>query len=178
MQREHQQRDSQHTPQHFSHSAHDPSPYNYFPALFVTRTLFFVHVCHTQPDLFPVVAVMATLAALPVATVVNIVAIMATAAGIGHGNFLVHRTLVAGIAVVGGLLVEAVQLEIGLVVIEVPGFPVARVVTCLAFGAQLALVDILFLVTRPAVRLRILESRGRMTFPARHQQMASEQGKG
>src|SRR5664279_5701243 len=118
---------------------------------------------------------MATLATVTVTAVMDIIAVMATAAGIGDDHLLVHRPLVAGVAIVSALLVRPVQFEVGLVVIEVPSLPVARVVASLALRSKAALVDlVIFLVmARPAIRFRILERWRRVTLFTLYQHMTS-----
>ena len=84
---------------------------------------------------------MTTFTTVAEVAVVHIVLVMTTAASRGHQHFFVHRLLVAGITIGADLFVRPVQLEIGLVVIEVPRLPVARVVANLALRAEAALVD-------------------------------------
>ena len=102
---------------------------------------------------------------------------MANTARRGHQHFLAHRILVAGIAVAGGFFMRPVQLEAGLVVVEIPGLPVPRVVTDLAFGCQSALMHIVFLMARPAIRPCILESYCGMALFAFDQHVPSKQRK-
>lgn len=104
--------------------------------------------------------------------VMHVIAIMATAAYSGRQHFFVHRFLVTRIAVVGGLFMRSVQLEVGFVVIEVPCLPITRVVASLAFRAQLALMHIFLVVARPAIRFRVLERCCGMTFLALYQRMS------
>lgn len=85
---------------------------------------------------------MATLATITKVTVVYIITLVTAAASGGSYDFLGHRFRVAGIALVGSLLVRPVQLEVGLVVIKVPCRPRTRGVANLAFGSQAATVDI------------------------------------
>ena len=123
---------------------------------------------------------MAPLATIAVTAVVNIVAVVATTAGAGHRYFLVHWPLVAGVAVVCTFLVRPVQLEAGLVVIKIPGFPVACVVTSLAFRAETTIVDfsIFLVVARPAIRFCIFERRRCVTLFALYQHMTPQQREG
>ena len=100
----------------------------------------------------------------------------ATAFGSQH-HFIAHRLFVTSIAVICTFFMRPIQLEIGLVVIEIPGSPVTRVVASLALGTQLAFMHILLLVTCPAVRLDVLELRRVcMTLFALNQHMAAKQG--
>ena len=78
------------------------------------------------------------------AAVMHILTNMAAAAYLGQDHFTPHRPLVILIAT--GLFMRAVEFEAGLVVIEVPRLPIARVVAILAFRTELALVHIIFLV--------------------------------
>ena len=106
--------------------------------------------------------------------VVHIVLVMTTAARCGHQHLFVHRFFVARITIAANLFMRPIQLEIGFAVIEVPGFPIARVVASLAFRTQLALVHVFFFVARPAIRLGILERRFDVTLLALYQHVAPE----
>ena len=86
---------------------------------------------------------MATFTAVAEVTVMHIVARMAATAHSGREYLLVHRFAVAGVTLVGGLFVRPIQLELGLVVVEIPSTPRAGGVANLAFGAQSALVHFL-----------------------------------
>ena len=110
-----------------------------------------------RPDIFPHGYIVAAFALAPEGAVMNVVLVMATAAGGRQIYFLVCRLLVA--IVTTGFLVPVFQLEAGLVVIEIPDLPIARVVAALALRPQAAFVDILFFVARPAIRFCILERR-------------------
>lgn len=70
-------------------------------------------------------------------------------------------------------LVLPFQPEAGFIMVEVPVFPIARVMASLASRAQRAFMHILFFVTRPAVRLGILELGGQMAFFAFGQNVLS-----
>ena len=72
---------------------------------------------------------------------------------------------------------RTIQFEVGFVVIKVPGLPVAHVVAGFTCGAQASLVYVLFFMARPAIRFRVLESRGSVTFFALHQEMLAQQRK-
>lgn len=94
---------------------------------------------------------MAALALLAESALVNILAVVAPhATGRCQHLVAIHRQLVAVQAL--GLLVRAVDLVLGtLVVIEVPGFPVACVVAGVALLAQPQLVLVFLLVAGIAV---------------------------
>lgn len=57
-------------------------------------------------------------------------------------------------------LVFAVYLEAGFIVIEIPVLPISGVMARIASGSQGTFMHILFIVTRPAVRLDVLEHNG------------------
>ena len=99
-----------------------------------------------------------------------ILAMTADAAG-RQNDLRANRSLVAINAL--ERLVFAFQLEPGLVVIEIPVSPVTGVVAGLASRSKRALVHILLLVTRPALRLGLLERDGQVAFLALGQNMPS-----
>lgn len=102
---------------------------------------------------------MTTLALLSKAAIMNIAFLM-TANTRGRRVQLVgiDRLLVAIQTL--GLFMGAVNLVLGLpVMVEIPGFPVARVVAGVALPAQPQLVLVFLLVAGVAVRLGILEFR-------------------
>lgn len=70
---------------------------------------------------------------------------------------------------------RAIQLEVGLVVIEIPGFPVAHVVAGFACRSQFALMYIFLFMARPAIGLGVLECRSCVTLFALHQKMFADQ---
>jgi hypothetical protein len=55
------------------------------------------------------------------------------------------------------ILVLSVKFEFGFIVIEIPVLPVTGVVTIVTAFPESALVHVLFFVTRPAIRLGLLE---------------------
>lgn len=89
---------------------------------------------------------MATLAAIAEVAVVHIVTLVAAAASRRRHHLFVHGLAVTGVALVGSLLVRPIQLEVGLVVVEVPSFPRTRRVANLTFGSQPATVDLLIII--------------------------------
>lgn len=122
-------------------------------------------------DRFPGRPNMALLAAPSKSPIVLVILVMATGTAGDQLQFHQYRSLVT----IGTLeiLVLALQLETGLVVAEVPVFPVARVVAGFAIGTQSALVHILLFMARPAVRLGIFVSGSRVAFLALNEQMLS-----
>jgi hypothetical protein len=153
---------------------HDSSPLNDDSRQAPCCLFILARGYHTYFYLFPVTAFVTTFATVAEVAVVHIVLVMATAASHGYQYFLVHRLHVAGVAIAPDLLVRPVQFEIGLVVIEVPRFPIARVVASLAFRTQLALMRVFFFVARPAIRLGILERWFEVTFLALYQHVTPE----
>jgi hypothetical protein len=97
-------------------------------------------------------------------TIVLVILVMATCTTGGQFQFSEYR----GFMAIGTLeiLVLALQLETGLVVVEIPIFPVARVVTSFAIRAQRTFMHILLFMARPAVRLGVLISGGQVAFLA------------
>ena len=77
--------------------------------------------------------------------VVFIVFVMATDASANQVNLFVHRLLMAVIAF--NIFMLSLQLEVGLVMVKIPDFPVTRVVTIFTPGAQTAFVRILLFMT-------------------------------
>jgi len=110
-----------------------------------------------RPDIFPRGYIVAALALAPEGAVMDIILVMAAAAGSRQVYFLVCRFVVA--IVTADVIVPVFQLEAGLVVIEIPDLPIARVVAALALRPQAAFVEILFFVARPAIRFGVLERR-------------------
>ena len=89
---------------------------------------------------------MAAIATIAKISAVNIIPVMATAAGTGQHHLFIHHLPVAGHALARNFFVRTAQLEAGLVVIEIPSLPVARVVASMAVLAKPALMHIIFLV--------------------------------
>lgn len=106
-------------------------------------------------DRFPVQSDMAMIALLSEVTIVLVIFIMTTDTGCRQNHFIAYR----GIVTIDALesLMLPVKLEIGLVVVEIPVFPVASVVTSIASGAKGTFVHVLFCVARRAIRLGLLE---------------------
>ena len=71
------------------------------------------------------------------------------------------------------VLVFSVQLEFCFIVIKVPILPVTGVVAGITALPQSPFMHVLFLVTRPAIRLGILKHHADMAFFALHQYMLS-----
>lgn len=96
--------------------------------------------------------------------VVLVVLVMATGAAGGQFQLPEYR----GFMAIGAfeVLVLALQLETGLVVIEVPVFPIARIVASFAIRTQRAFMHVLLLMARPAVRLGVLVPGSRVAFLA------------
>ena len=99
---------------------------------------------------------MALLAASAKRTIVLVVLVMATGATGGQFQFPEYR----GFMTIGTLeiLMLGLQLETGLVVVEIPVFPIASIVASFANCSQCAFMHILFFMARPAIRLGILVS--------------------
>lgn len=115
---------------------------------------------------------MAVIALVPICPVVPVILAMTTYTTADcQCHFIVGRSFVALGATY--VLVFSFQLEFGLVVVEIPIFPIPRVVAIPAIRAQRALVHVLLLMTRPAVRLGILECDSQVAFLAFGQQMFS-----
>lgn len=74
-----------------------------------------------------------------------IILVMAPDTAGGQDYFFDNRCFVAFCT--ANILVFSLQLEAGLVVIEIPVFPIARIVTRLATRSQCALMDVLFFMT-------------------------------
>lgn len=89
----------------------------------------------------PFITGMATIALRTEVTVMYIVPIMAGSAGFGRLDLSFHRALMALVAVRN--FVRSGQLEVGLVVIEIPGLPATHVVAFLALRTQAPLVHLL-----------------------------------
>jgi hypothetical protein len=123
----------------------------------------------TDFDGFPGRTDVAMFALEPEFTIVLVVLVMAAIAGGGQDNFIADRSFVAFDALY--VLVLSVQLEVGLVVIEIPVLPIAGVVARVATGSQGALMYVLLFMTGPAIRLGLLEFNGQMTFLALDQLM-------
>lgn len=119
---------------------------------------------------------MATFATITEVTVVYVITVMATAAGTGDQYLLVHRILVAGVAFVRCLFMRSGQLEVRLIVIEVPCLPIACVMAVLALRAEATLVhfSVFPLMARPAIGFGILECRRGMALLAFHQHVTSK----
>lgn len=107
---------------------------------------------------------MAALALAAEGAVMGVVLVVAAAAGGRQYDFPADRFLVA--IVTADFPVAVFQLEAGLVVIEIPHLPVARVVAAFALRPQAAFVDILFFVAGPAIRFGVLERGRGMALPA------------
>lgn len=118
---------------------------------------------------------MATVTLRTEITVVYIVTIMATTAGLRRFHLAIHRALVTLVAV-EDVLVRTGQLEIGLVMIEIPRFPTAHVMALLAFRAQTTLMDlfVVFCMTGETFRFGILKGGTGVTLLAFHQSMSSQ----
>lgn len=87
-----------------------------------------------------------------------VILVVAADAGSGQCQFFVYRSLVTIDAL--EILVFSLQLESGFIVVEIPVFPVARVMASVAGCTQCAFMDVLLLVTRKTIRLGILEFNG------------------
>lgn len=120
-------------------------------------------------DRFPVQTDMAMIALVAEIAVVLVVLLVAADARCRQNHFAAYRCIVTIDALEP--LVLPVQLEIGLVVVEIPVFPVPRVVASFASGAKGTFVHILFSVTGRAIRLGLLEYHSQMTFLALGQRM-------
>lgn len=107
---------------------------------------------------------MALLTAPPERAVMLVVLVVATGATGCQFQFAERWSLVAVPAF--EVLVLALQLESGLVVVEIPVLPVASVVAFLTSRPQRALVSVFLFVAGPAIRLGIFEFRRQMTFLA------------
>lgn len=118
---------------------------------------------------------MATVTPIAKISVVHIITVMATAARTGQHHLLRHRLLMAVVALIGYFLMRAVQLEIGLVVVEVPSLPRARRVADLAFGSQFAFVHVILFMARPAIGFRIFEGWSQVALLAADQCMLTQQ---
>lgn len=90
--------------------------------------------------------------------IVLVVLLMATDAACSQNDLCSNRGIVA--IDTFKILVFAIQLEIGFIVIKIPVFPVAGVVTFLTACAERTLVHILLFMTGPAIRLGFLEYHG------------------
>ena len=119
---------------------------------------------------------MATFTLTAIFSVVYIIAGMAAPACAGYTQFFIHRLLVT--LVTAQFAMRTFQPEVGFIVVKVPSFPVAHVMAGVTCRTQAALVYILFLMARPAVRFHVLESRGGMAFFALNQEMFTQQREG
>lgn len=118
---------------------------------------------------------MATFAVGAEPVLMGIVFFVTRHAGRGGHHSLVHRGRMA--VATAQPLVRAVQFEGGArIVVEIPQFPIARVVTMFAPTAQCSSMDIIALVASIAVeRCFVLVERASMTAPAHYRSMFSEQ---
>lgn len=116
---------------------------------------------------------MAALALTAETAIVHVVLEMAIHARLADPG----RPAILVAVVTGHFGMATIQNKFRRVVIEVPGFPGARVVTHLALDAEAALVLVIFLMTSIAGRWRIMEGRSLMAFFALCPCMATGQRK-
>jgi hypothetical protein len=112
---------------------------------------------------------MTVVAFVAVCPIMLVILAMTTDTADRQGHFIVRRRFVAFRT--SYVLVLTVQFEIGFIVIEIPIFPVTRVMAVTAVRSKRTLVDVLFLVTGKAVWLCILEHDSQVAFLACGQQM-------
>lgn len=127
-------------------------------------------------DRLPIRSDMATLALITICAIVFVVLVMASDACRSENHLLLDRYVVASGTL--DILVLPIQLEVGLVVIEIPILPVAGVMTLLTALPQRLLVCILLFMARPAVRLGLLEYHSDMAFLALDQDVLSRKREG
>ena len=84
---------------------------------------------------------MAMLTLRPIGAVMDVILVITACTGAGQCHLATDRRLVA--LGTGDVLVLAFQLEAGLVMIEIPALPVARVMTVLAPRPQAPLVHVM-----------------------------------
>jgi len=112
---------------------------------------------------------MAVLAMIPECAIVFIILAVATDTADGQRHLGVSRRFMA--LRTADVLVFPFQFEIGSIVVEIPIFPITRVVAISTIRAQRALMNILLFVAGTAIRLGILKCSVQMTFLAFCQQV-------
>jgi len=112
---------------------------------------------------------MAVLAMISICTIVFIILAVATDTADGKCHLIVRRRFMA--LRTADVLVLPFQFEIGSIVVEIPIFPIARIVAIATIRAQRALMDVLLFVAGTAIRLGILKCSVQMTFLAFCQQV-------
>jgi hypothetical protein len=118
---------------------------------------------------------MAALALLPKATLMNVTLLVTPYAGSRSTDFVRIKGLLVAIEALC-LLVRTIHLVLGpLVMVEIPCFPVARIVTAVALSAQTQLVLVFLLVAGVTIRLGVLEFRRFVAFLALGLDMLAKQ---
>lgn len=115
-------------------------------------------------DRFPCQSDMAVFALTPEVAIVLVVLLMAADTGSRQYHFILDWCFVA--INTFEFLVFPVKFEAGFIVVEIPVFPVAGVVTSFTSCPKGTLVHVLLFVTRHAIRLGFLEYHSQMTFLA------------